>query len=68
MAVNYDPDSWQFVPDLVSIGKEEAEGRDERREALDWCLENKWASKDVGCIERIDTATKHGWQMAVYRE
>jgi hypothetical protein len=67
MAVNYDPDSWQFVNDLDSINKE-VQSRKERRDALDWCFENKWASKDIGCVERIDTATKHGWQMAVYRE
>jgi hypothetical protein len=68
MAVNYEPDSWDFVSDLESLEKEQARNRKERRDALDWCLENSWASKDVGCVERIDTATRHGWQMAVYRE
>ena len=67
MAVNYDPAQWQFVEDIVSIKKDKAANRDERRDALDWCLENKWASKDIGCVERVDTATKHGWKMSPYR-
>ena len=51
----------------IAAEKDAAENRDERRKALDWCLEEKWASKDIGCIERVDTATKHGWKMSPYR-
>lgn len=67
MGVNYKPDEWEFVEDIVSIKKDMAKNRAERRAALDWCLENSWASKDVGCVERVDTATKHGWKMSPYR-
>ena len=67
MAVNYEPDNWTFVGDIESIGKDKAATKAERREALDWCLENRWASKDIGCIERVETASRNGWMMSPYR-
>lgn len=67
MAVNYVPDKSTFVADLESISKERAESEDERRDALEWCLENKWANKDIGLIERVETATRSGWEMSLYR-
>ncbi len=67
MAVYYDPDTWTVVADVESINKDKATTKAERRDALDWCLDNKWANKDIGCIERIETATRNGWAMSPYR-
>ena len=34
----------------------------ERRATLQWCLDNVWANKDFGRIERLDMKTFHGWR------
>jgi hypothetical protein len=39
-----------------------AETRQERRAALEWCLNNVWAALDLRRVERVETARFHGWR------
>jgi hypothetical protein len=68
MPVNYDPDrdSSDFVDDTAKIGRR-AMTRAERRNVLDQCLQQDWASASIGRIEREETATRSGWRMYPYR-
>jgi hypothetical protein len=68
MPVNYDPDPSKavHVQDMESI-KKEAKTKAERREALERCLEDFWSSDNIGLIERIETASRWGWEMRPYR-
>lgn len=60
-------DEFVFVSDQASIAKPFAQNVDERREALDFCLAQRWANADVGRVERIDTAAESGWRMWRYK-
>ena len=55
-----------FVPyrinDKTSLGHNAAT-RVERFAALQWCLSNDWDGLDIGCLERSDTVSFHGWLM-----
>lgn len=66
MAVNYDPDKPRFVSDMASIN-EWAKTESKRRKALDVCLNTNWANQNIGCIERVENATRWGWVMYPYR-
>jgi hypothetical protein len=68
MPVNYNPDpsTAVHVEDVDSI-KKRATTKAERRRALQHCLDNEWASSDIGLIERVETASKWGWAMHPYR-
>lgn len=66
MAVNYDPDGQRFVSDKDSINRWATTEAD-RRAALDICLNQNWANKTVGCLERIENAKRWGWAMYPYR-
>ncbi len=60
-----DPLKAFFVSDKVSIGKDQATTKKERRDALLYCLDGPWSGRDIGVIERIDStpSKKHGWAM-----
>ena len=66
MAVNYDPKDKYFESDWDTIGKW-AKTEPDRRAALDDCLNNAWANKKIGCLERIENASRWGWEMSTYR-
>jgi hypothetical protein len=50
------------VSDIASIGKD-ADKKDDRRLALDTCLNGVWLNADIGQLERVDTLDWHGWKM-----
>ena len=54
----------KLVLDTASIGKV-AKTAKQRRDALDFCLDQAWAGLDVDTIERIDEDAVHGWAMWV---
>ena len=47
---------------VTSLGRDAATPA-ERRQTLDWALNLPWANADVSLIERVDTASWHGWEM-----
>jgi hypothetical protein len=59
---NHKPTS-TFVSDQASLNKPRAENRDERRQALEFCLNERWANVDIGRIERVDTDEQSGWML-----
>jgi len=66
MPVNYNADGERFVSDLASIGRWAKNERD-RRAALEACLNKNWANRAIGCLERIENASRWGWAMYPYR-
>jgi|JI10StandDraft_1071094.scaffolds.fasta_scaffold94811_1 hypothetical protein len=54
-----------FIEDRTSIKKPQALDSNERRAALQFCLNGKWAASDVAMLERIDDDTRklYGWAM-----
>ena len=66
MPVNYDPDKQYFESDKDSIG-DWARTEAKRRAALAHCLNNAWANKAIGCLERVENAARWGWRMFPYR-
>lgn len=66
MAVNYDPEGQRFVSDMVTIQRW-ATTEVDRRAALIACLDKHWANRTIGCLERIENASRWGWAMYPYR-
>jgi hypothetical protein len=50
-------------PDSVSLKKPAAANDQERRLALNYCINIHWSSIDIGRLERVDDSSFHGWQM-----
>ncbi len=50
------------VSDRSSINRDAANASD-RRLALQACLNGRWASADIGRLERVDNDNYHGWLM-----
>ena len=64
---NYNPND---VPDSIqdkatSLGSD-AQNAQDRFKTLQWCLANNWDGANIGKVERVDTATFHGWKMWSY--
>ena len=57
-----------IILDIVSIEKERAANKAERRQALDFCLNQRWTHVDIGRLERVDTETEAGWRMWRWRK
>lgn len=55
-------DEQTSISDTASIGRN-AQNAADRRLALDACLNGRWVNADIGRLERMDTATWHGWLM-----
>jgi len=68
MTVNYQPapPPPRYVSDQDSI-KEWAKTESKRRKALDVCLNTHWANHTIGCLERVENATRWGWLMYPHR-
>ncbi len=54
-----------FIEDRTSLKKLQAEDSNERRAALQFCLNGKWAAADVAMLERIDDDARklYGWAL-----
>jgi hypothetical protein len=64
---NYDPNATpESVRDQDSALHRDAQNTQDRFDALQWCLANSWNGRDIGRLERSDTATFHGWLMWPY--
>lgn len=61
---SFDPNGQSFeIADADTPLAHDATNKGERRLTLLWALNNAWASKDIGAIERWDEDTFHGWVM-----
>jgi hypothetical protein len=66
--VREDKDASWVADEDTPLGRP-AKNTVERRATLQWCLDNPWANKNIGRIERVDGGNPewHGWGMWLWQ-